>query len=202
MMHMKYSLKRALALLIALLLAAPTFALAEEPTEGITAFEDAINDETEIEIVDFEPEVMELEDVPLEEPDPDIELPPVEPDLSDAGEPARDSIVTWCFIVDDTLLTTLEASDGDTILPPEDPAAPEGQRFAGWALEDGTPVFTDADGDGAADPVIAHPDPLCPEVNVLALFVAAEGLAEKQPTEEGHPTEDEPEEPAELPVEA
>ena len=33
---MKHTLKRALALLIALLLAAPTFALAEEPTEGIT----------------------------------------------------------------------------------------------------------------------------------------------------------------------
>ena len=107
----------------------------------------------------------------------------------------------------------LEAREGEEIQLPDDPAAPEGMGFDGWYYEDETPVLADADGDGEIDAVIAHPDPLVPEVNVLARFVEAEEPAAEEPTEETaveepaeEPTDEEPaeepvtEEPAEEPA--
>ena len=60
------------------------------------------------------------------------------------------------FVVNVGVYAVQEARDGDAILQPEDPVAPEGMSFVGWALEEGgAPLFVDADGDGQADPVIA-----------------------------------------------
>ena len=177
--NMKHNIKRALALFIALLLAVPTFTFAEEPADEIIVIEEAPAEDAEVTNLDLEPEVMELEDAPLELPDLDIDLPVDGLIQGNAGEPTSDGVATWCFIVENTLFATQEAREGDLILRPEDPAAPEGQVFAGWALEDGTQLFVDADGDGVTDPVIAHPDPLCPEVNVFARFVEAEVPAEE-----------------------
>ncbi len=101
--------------------------------------------------------------------------------------PANET-VSWCFIVGDELYATQEAREGEAIVRPEDPTAPEGMVFAGWALEDGTALFVDADGDGEADPVIAHVDALITEVNALAVFEAAqEGLVEEAEAQEPSP---------------
>ena len=75
------------------------------------------------------------------------------------------------FVVNDGVYAVQEARDGDAILQPEDPVAPEGMSFVGWALEEGgAPLFVDADGDGQADPVIARADSPYSEVIVLAVF--------------------------------
>ncbi len=98
------------------------------------------------------------------------------------------SIVTYCFIVGDTLVAEQAAREGDEILRPEDPEAPEGMIFAGWTLDDefATPLFIDADGDGEIDPVIAHVDPLMPEVNVIARFEEIQnGEADQKPSPSG-----------------
>ena len=58
--------------------------------------------------------------------------------------------------------------------------------FAGWALEDGTPVFID----GA--PLIAHADPQNPEINVLAVFIEVH-------TNAAADTDGEPDTPADAP---
>jgi len=100
----------------------------------------------------------------------------------DAPQPAPEAVVTYCFIVDDAPVATQEAREGDAIQRPADPAAPEGYAFIGWFLEDGAPLFADADGDGEIDPVIAHPDPLRPQIVVTARFEAAEEPA-GQPTD-------------------
>ena len=72
---MKHNIKRAFALFIALLLAAPTFTLAEEPDDEIILLEEVSADAAEVAVPDLEPEVMELEDASLELPDLDIDLP-------------------------------------------------------------------------------------------------------------------------------
>ena len=77
----------------------------------------------------------------------------------DGAEADPDAVVTYCFIAEDTLLSEQAAREGEEIVRPDDPVAPEGFAFEGWYLEDGAPLFTDADGDGGIDPVIAHPDP-------------------------------------------
>ena len=125
--NMKHNIKRALALFIALLLAVPTFTFAEEPADEIIVIEEAPAEDAEVTTLDLEPEVMELEDAPLELPDLDIDLPVDGLIQGNAGEPTSDGVATWCFIVEDTLFATQEARDGDLILRPEDPAAPEGQ---------------------------------------------------------------------------
>ena len=89
------------------------------------------------------------------------------------GEGPQDAVATRWFILDDTLIATQQAREGDAIARPEDPVCPEGMAFGGWFLEDGTRLFIDADGDGEADPVIAHPDPLCPEVNVIGKYLTS-----------------------------
>jgi len=126
---MKYTLKRALALLIALLLAMPTFAFAEEPSGEIIALEDVLAGDGEAAVPDLEPEITELEDASLELPDLDIDLPLEGLIQEDAGEPVQDSVVSWRFIVGDALYAVQEAREGDLILRPEDPAAPQGQAL-------------------------------------------------------------------------
>ena len=104
---MKHNIKRALALFIAMLLAVPTFTFAEEPADEIIVIEEAPAEDAEVTNLDLEPEVMELEDVPLELPDLDIDLPVDGLIQGNAGDPAPDSVVTWCFIVEDTLFARL-----------------------------------------------------------------------------------------------
>ena len=157
---MKKTMKRLMSLLIAALLALSVAALAEEFPEELEA------PEIEVQLGD-EPEEGET--------------------LTSEEAPANET-VSWCFIVWDELYATQEAREGEAILRPEDPAAPEGMVFAGWALEDGTALFVDADGDGEVDPVIVHVDALITEVNALAVFEAAqEGLVEEAEAQEPSP---------------
>ena len=192
--NMKHNIKRALALFLALLLATPTFAFAEEPAGGIIMLDETPPEDAGVTIPDPEPEGTGPEDAPLELSGLDLDLSPDGLIQGDVMGPAQDSVVTYSFIVDNTLFATQEAREGDLILRPEDPAAPQGQVFAGWVLEDGVPLFVDADNDGAIDPVVAHPDPLCPQVNVFARFVEAEvpveeSVGAEQPAEADQPHE-------------
>lgn len=167
---MKHNIKRTLALLIALVLALPTFALAEDSAAATSEDVYIANDAAAA--YEIEPEAAEWDEIALDAFGSDEDLE--EPVEEDAPAPDANAVVTYCFIADNTLLATQEAREGDEIRRPDDPVAPDGQCFAGWFLEDDTPVFVDADGDGAVDPVIAAPDPLCPEVNVIARFVEAD----------------------------
>ena len=204
---MKRHWMKALALLLTLTLTVITIALAEENV----ATGDA--DDELIEVVEIDPEVVEsTETEPVAEEVEEIALDDLM-DLPAEEEPAAgetstdtewDGVQTWWFIAGDEAVAVLEAREGEEIQLPDDPAAPEGMAFDGWYYEDETPVLADADGDGAIDAVIAHPDPLVPEVNVLARFVEAEEPTTEEPTEE--PAVEEPaeeptdEEPAEEPV--
>ena len=204
---MKRHWMKALALLLALTLTVITIALAEENV----ATGDA--DDELIEVVEIDPEVVEsTETEPVAEEVEEIALDDLM-DLPAEEEPAAgetstdtewDGVQTWWFIAGDEAVAVLEAREGEEIQLPDDPAAPEGMAFDGWYYEDETPVLADTDGDGAIDAVIAHPDPLVPEVNVLARFVEAEESTAEEPTEE--PAVEEPaeeptdEEPAEEPA--
>ena len=193
---MKHTMKKALSLLLSLLLALPTFALAEDTA---TEYGDALlpaPEEIVTEAVDPESE----EEGELSLDDFDGELSPQEIVPEDAAQIVEDAASQdWYFIVQDALYAMVTVAAGDAVTPPEDPAAPEGYAFAGWFLEDGTQLFIDADGDGEIDPVIASPDPLRPEVNVDARFDEAQATEEEPVIEE--PVE-EPvvEEPVEEPV--
>ena len=95
---------------------------------------------------------------------------------------APETTATYRFIVGDTLYAVETVKAGEALPRPEDPAAPEGTVFAGWTLEDGAPLFADADGDGAPDPVIIPADMPALEVNVLAVFAeSAEQTAVEAP---------------------
>ena len=48
-----------------------------------------------------------------------------------------EAVVTYRFIVGDEVVATQTAQDGDEVIRPEDPAAPEGMVFAGWFYMDG-----------------------------------------------------------------
>ena len=91
--------------------------------------------------------------------------------------PEPDAVVTYCFIAEDTLLSEQPALEGEEISRPADPVAPEGYAFVGWFLEDGTRLFEDG-------PVIAHPDGMSPEVNVLARFEEQREEIAEEPVEE------------------
>ena len=163
---MKHTFKRMLALLIALLLAMPTMAFAEDPAEDFVVLEDGGDSDGE---------------APAGEAG---ELLPPDDSGDEAPEEAwtdPDAVATYCFIADTTLLYTCEAREGEAVERPGDPAAPEGCVFAGWYLEDGTRLFEDG-------PVIAHPDVMNPEVNVFARFeedASDEGASEAFPSGEG-----------------
>ena len=160
---MKKTQKLLMTLLIAAL-AMPAMALASEPTTEGTEVPVALEEEIAL---------------------PDDGEAPAEDETPEAAQPDGEAVTVYNFIVENTLLAAQEAREGDAILRPDDPAAPEGFAFAGWYLEDGTALFVDGDGDGEIDAVIAHPDPQMPDVNVFARFVKAEG----KPSPDGEGTE-------------
>lgn len=175
---MKHNIKRTFALIIAMLFAIPTFAYADVAPENeiiirdeanIVALDGLAGDDDEALAGILDPGVEEV-DVTLGQFEDAEEPAESEPEPEEVDPNA---VVVYCFIVDNTLVATQEAKEGDEILRPEDPDAPEGMAFEGWYLSDGTPLFADADGDGWIDAVIAHPDPFIPEVNVEARFVEA-----------------------------
>ncbi len=225
---MRHTVKRLTALFIALLLALtgvlPVSVFAEDVGGGIVVLENGVP-EGPIDAFDGVPD---LEDAPMAGEAGEVSSLELSDALSgnllaeDVPQFAPDAVVTYCFMANDALVVTQEAREGDEIERPADPAAPEGFAFAGWFLEDGDSLFADADGDGVIDPVIAHPDPLRPQIVVTARFEGqsvpsegeqspAEGEDVEAPAEEeteestegenDQPAEDETEVPAEQPAE-
>ena len=150
-------------------------------TTGVTAdepdLEDFCYENDEISVTAIDPDVAETEemDLPADDSEDQEAVEPQGQDMVDSQsledidpnppvEPEQMIHVTYCFIEGDTLVACQTAVEGEEIAAPKDPAAPEGMAFAGWALEDGTPVFID----GA--PLIAHADPQIPGINVLAVY--------------------------------
>ena len=166
---MKRSLNLALALLVIVALAFAMFAVAETPVAP-EPIEEIEMDDTDIEAGgDGETGMGEVS----------LALG----DLVSEG-PEAPATVVYRFIVDEAEYRVQQVREGEAVLRPEDPAAPEGMAFAAWVLADGTPLFVDADGDGEADPVIARADAQG-EVKVWASFApAGEQPSEEQPTDE------------------
>ena len=173
---MRHTVRRLTALFIALMLALtgglPASVFAEDAGGGIVVLEngapedpiDAFDGVPEMENETMVGEAGELSSLDLSDA--------VSGDLltEDAPQPAPEAVVTYCFIVDDAQVATQVAREGDAIQRPADPAEPERYVFAGWFLEDGVPLFADADVDSEIDPVVAHPDPLRPQIVVTARF--------------------------------
>lgn len=152
---MKRSLNLALALLVVLALAFAMFAVAETPVAP-EPIEEIEMDDTDIEAGgDGETGMGEVS----------LALG----DLVSEG-PGAPATVVYRFIVDEAEYRVQQVREGEAVLRPEDPAAPEGMAFAAWVLADGTPLFVDADGDGEADPVIA------PVANALVYTGDAQAL--------------------------
>ena len=153
---MKHIVKRIMVLFIAVLLTMPDYAFAQEPEIIVVAdgeafvFNDVVSEYVE-------PNVGEAEAGPGGEGEPQ----------SQAEVPAA----TYRFSAGEEPVVELVFRDGEEIIPPEDPTAPEGEVFAGWFLEDGTPLFADEDH-------TARVDPSCPFINVYARFeiVAQAGM--------------------------
>ena len=166
---MKRSLNLALALLVVMALAFAMFAVAETPVAP-EPIEEIEMDDTDIEAGgDGETGMGEVS----------LALG----DLVSEG-PGAPATVAYRFIVDEAEYRVQQVREGEAVLRPEDPAAPEGMAFAAWVLADGTPLFVDADGDGEADPVIARADAQG-EVKVWASFApAGEQAGEEQPADE------------------
>ena len=168
---MKHRWNKALALLLALTLAVITIALAEEnAAPGDVNGESFVENGQGVESANLEPEVEEVGEVALGDPAD----APAETGLT-AEDADWNGVQTWWFIVGEEAVAIQEVREGDEILMPDDPAAPEGMAFAGWYLEDGAKLFADG------EPVLAHPDALTPEVNVLAAFVEVEEPTEVDP---------------------
>ena len=171
---MKHSLRIALALLVIAALGLGMFAMAEgvvepETIEGIEGLEN----EVEIENDDMGELNLALGDLVSEGPE----------------APAT---AVYRFIVNETEYQVQQVRDGEAVLLPENPAAPEGMAFEAWVLESGAPLFVDADGNGEIDPVIANVEAQ-PEVKVWASFKQVEVQpTEEQPANE-QPTEGSPE---------
>ena len=167
---MKRSLNFVLALLVIVALAFAMFAVAETPAEP-EPIEEIEMDDTDIEAGgDGETGMGEVS----------LALG----DLVSEG-PGAPATVMYRFIVDEAEYRVQQVREGEAVLRPEDPAAPEGMAFAAWVLADGTPLFVDADGDGEADPVIARADAQG-EVKVWASFApTGEQPSEEQPTDGG-----------------
>ena len=166
---MKRSLNFVLALLVIVALAFAMFAVAETPVAP-EPIEEIEMDDTDIEAGgDGETGMGEVS----------LALG----DLVSEG-PGAPATVVYRFIVDEAEYRVQQVREGEAVLRPEDPAAPEGMAFAAWVLADGTPLFVDADGDGEADPVIARADAQG-EVKVWASFApTGEQPSEEQPTDE------------------
>lgn len=166
---MKRSLNFVLALLVIAALALGMFAVAEAPAEP-EAIEGIEMDDTDIEV--GEDDETGVDDMGLA--------------LGElvSEDPEAPATVVYRFIVGDAEYQVQQVREGEAVLRPEDPAAPEGMIFAAWVLEDGAPLFADADGDGETDPVIAHVDAQG-EVKVWASFAQSEEApVEEQPAEE------------------
>ena len=165
---MKRSLNLALALLVIVALAFAMFAVAETPVAP-EPIEEIEMDDTDIEAGgDGETGMGEVS----------LALG----DLVSEG-PGAPATVVYRFIVDEAEYRVQQVREGEAVLRPEDPVAPEGMAFAAWVLADGTPLFVDADGDGEADPVIARADAQG-EVKVWASFApTGEQPSEEQPTD-------------------
>ena len=173
---MKRSLNLALALLVVAALVFAMFAVAETPVAP-------------------EPiEEIEMDDTDIEAGgDGETGMGEVSLALGDlvSERPGAPATVVYRFIVDEAEYRVQQVREGEAVLRPEDPAAPEGMAFAAWVLADGTPLFVDADGDGEADPVIARADAQG-EVKVWASFApTGEQPSEVQPTGE-QPAEEQP----------
>ena len=166
---MKRSLNFVLALLVVAALAFAMFAVAETPVAP-EPIEEIEMDDTDIEAGgDGETGMGEVS----------LALG----DLVSEG-PGAPATVVYRFIVDEAEYRVQQVREGEAVLRPEDPAAPEGMAFAAWVLADGTPLFVDADGDGEADPVIARADAQG-EVKVWASFApTGEQPSEEQPSDE------------------
>lgn len=163
---MKHTLRRALALLMALLLATPVFALSEDARGGADLPEGAaIVDSEAVDYEVGEGVAADLGDVVPETP---VEAP--------AGAPVSE--VTYWFIVDDALVGGVTAKPGEAVSRPADPAAPAGMAFAGWTLEDGTPVFVNN------EPIVVPADAPSAEVNVVGWFAE---VSEYEPVKENAP---------------
>ena len=166
---MKRSLNFVLALLVIAALALGMFAVAEAPAEP-EAIEGIEMDDTDIEVGEDDETGVDEMGLALGE-------------LVSEGSEAPVTVV-YRFIVGDAEYQVQQVREGEAVLRPEDPAAPEGMIFAAWVLEDGAPLFADADGDGETDPVIAHADAQG-EVKVWASFAQSEEApVEEQPAEE------------------
>ena len=184
---MKRFMKRVTAIVMTILLALPTgFGFSEEQgmslSDAIVTSSDAVytsddmitadaainadvgsdSEEEEITSGAVDPVVGEADDVELGgEEDPALE---------------ETAVTTYWFLVNDELYDEQTVGDGEALIQPEDPTAPEGSAFIGWFLEDGTQLFI-------KDEEISHTDPECPFVNVVARFedVAEPGDGEAVP---------------------
>ena len=156
----KLSFKRVTSLLIAIILAMPvgitglteeadnasiyavdeanTYAL-DEAVESTandvvvlndSAANDTDSDDTIVSADDVDPEVGETNDLELGGED--------EPASDDVG-----SMTTYRFLVNDELFSEQTVEDGEALIQPEDPEAPEGMAFSGWFLENGMQLFTE-----------------------------------------------------------
>ena len=137
-------------------------------TDGDVGNDAAAADENaEISASSIDLEVAEVGEMDLSLGDGDGEVESLQTNIDSPSS----STITYCFIALETLVASQMASDGDEIIAPDDPAAPDGMIFAGWELEDGTAVFTND------TPVIAHTDPIITEINVIAKFVEADSVS-------------------------
>ena len=177
---MKHRKHWMLALLIALALVMSVFAVAENVSGNLeVALDDGVAGQQPSGGLD-------LGDNYASGVTPDIEDTPVADggmgldgltDLSigDLISDAPEAVVVYRFLVNGAEYAAQTAKAGEEILRPEDPAAPEGTTFEGWYLEDETPLFADAEGDGVVDAVIAHVDAENVEITVYARFAEEEG---------------------------
>ena len=155
---------------------------------------------------------VEFDEVPLEQAEWTEEIPvdgerdraPAEMNAFElpTGEDEGQGKAVYRFIANEAEYAVQEALEGEEILQPEAPEAPEGYVFAGWLLWDGTPLFVDANEDGELDPVIVKADALGTEVYAWAEFEEKAEEAGEEPAEESEteqpgeetPGEEQPEE--------
>ena len=174
-----------LALLIALALVTSVFAFAEN-VPGDTAVEidgDAAGQQPVEGLVidggDDSGAKPEIENDPVSDGGTDLDGL-TDLSLGDLVSGAPEAVVVYRFMLDGEEYAAQTAKEGEEILRPEDPPTPEGTTFEGWYLEDETPLFADADGDGVVDAVIAHVDAESAEITVYARFAEEEGTGNRE----------------------
>ena len=174
---MKRFMKRVTAIVMTILLALPTgFGFSEEQgmslSDAIVTSSDAVYTSDDVITADAAINA----DVGSDSEEEEITSGAVDPVVGEADDvelggeedPApEDAVTTYWFMVGDELYAEQTVLDGEAIIQPEDPAAPEGTVFAGWFTEDGARLFADGD-------EISHTDPERPFVNVLARLVEAQ----------------------------